>query len=225
MVFELKQDLRRKARLVIQGFRVDPKLLSTRATVVKGISVRLLDVIAHRDGLKTLCGDIGNAFIQATTKEQVWTKCGKEWGKKYAGKKAIIVKSLYGLTTSAHQWRQLFADYLRSLGFKSTRYDRDVWLRKRSAKDGYDYICTHVDDFKIVAREPAFWLNKIKEKFLVKSAGPPDYYLGNHFRFEEMHHPCDEFCDANLVMVMSIILVCVGQSLLIIVLESTSQIS
>ena len=32
LVFEVKQDLRRKARLVIQGFRVNPHDLSTRST-------------------------------------------------------------------------------------------------------------------------------------------------------------------------------------------------
>ena len=63
LVFELKQDLRRKARLVIQGFTIDPRDLETRSTVVKGISVRLLDVITHRDNLKILTGDVGNAFI------------------------------------------------------------------------------------------------------------------------------------------------------------------
>ena len=124
-VFEIKQDLRHKARLVIKGFRVNPRELSTRSTVVKNISVRLLDVIAHRDGLRILTGDIGNAFIQAKTKEKVFTRCGDEWGK-YAGQVAVIEKALYGLTTSAAQWRKLFADFLRSLGFRATRYDRDV---------------------------------------------------------------------------------------------------
>ena len=55
--------LRHKARLAVQGHLVDPNGLSTHATVVKGILTRLLDTIAHRDGLKDLCGDIGNAFI------------------------------------------------------------------------------------------------------------------------------------------------------------------
>ena len=184
LVFELKQDLRRKARLVIQGFKVDPRGLSTRSTVVKNVSVRLLDVIAHRDNLNTLCGDIGNAFIQAKTKEKVFSICGPEFGE-YHKCKIIIKKALYGLTTSALQWRNLFADFLRSLGFKAARYDRDVWLRPRSSMDGYDYICTHVDDFKIVAKDPFHWMEKIKTNFLVKSAGEPDYYLGNHYRYEK----------------------------------------
>jgi hypothetical protein len=38
--------------------------------VVKGISVRLLDLIAHRDNLNILCGDIGNAFITADCLDQ-----------------------------------------------------------------------------------------------------------------------------------------------------------
>lgn len=184
LVFEVKQDLRQKMRLVIMGNLVDPRGLSTRATVVKGISVRLLSVIAHRDGLKELCGDIGNAFIQAHTSEKVYTRCGPAFGDK-EGCIALIIRALYGLTTSAERFRTLLADFIRSLGFVPTRYDRDVWMRLREARDGYDYICTHVDDFKIVARDPDHWLIKIKERFLVKTSGPPDYYLGNDYRFEE----------------------------------------
>jgi hypothetical protein len=39
--------------------------------------------------------------------------------------------------------------------------------------DGYDYICTHVDDFKIVAREPERWQMHISAAVLLKSIGPP----------------------------------------------------
>jgi hypothetical protein len=38
--------------------------------------------------------------------------------------------------------------------------------------DGYDYICTHVDDFKIVAKEPERWRDQISSSFLLKSIGP-----------------------------------------------------
>jgi len=69
-VYEVKNDLRQKARLVCDGSRVDPRGLSTRATVVKGVSVRLLDLIADAQDLEVICGDIGNAFIQAETNEK-----------------------------------------------------------------------------------------------------------------------------------------------------------
>ncbi len=42
MIFEVKQDGRRKARLVAGGHMVDPMGINSRSTVVKGISVRLL---------------------------------------------------------------------------------------------------------------------------------------------------------------------------------------
>jgi hypothetical protein len=44
--------------------------------VVKGISIQLLDLIAHRDGLRTLCGDIGNAFITADCLEKIFSIAG-----------------------------------------------------------------------------------------------------------------------------------------------------
>ena len=63
LIFEVKDDLTRKARLVIMGNVVDPLGFSNRAMVVKGISVHLLLLIAHLDSFSELCGDIGNAFI------------------------------------------------------------------------------------------------------------------------------------------------------------------
>ncbi|KAI2489419.1 Reverse transcriptase (RNA-dependent DNA polymerase) [Fragilaria crotonensis] len=95
----------------------------------------------------------------------------------------IFKKALYGLRSSSRAFRAHFADFLRSLGFSATRYDRDVWMREREAKDGYDYICTHVDDFKIVARDPERWKSLISAAFLLKSIGPPAYYLGNDYHF------------------------------------------
>jgi hypothetical protein len=44
-------------------------------------------------------------------------------------------------------------------------------------KDCYDYICTHVDDFQIVAKEPEQWHDQISSSFLLKFIGPPSYYL------------------------------------------------
>ena len=186
-VYEVKNDLRQKARLVCDGSRVDPKGLSTRATVVKGISVRLLDLIAHANDLEVKCGDIGNAFIQANTSEKVFTRVGPEFGE-HDGKIAFIVRALYGLTTSAERFHTLLADFLRTLGFIPTRFDRDVWMRLRDDESGYDYICTHVDDFKVVAKQPMIWIDRIASAFLIKEHGPRKYYLGNDYVY---HDECD----------------------------------
>ena len=75
-------------------------------------------------------------------------------------------------------------------------------MRLRDSNDGYDYICTHVDDFKIIARQPSKWLDAIKEKFLVKAAGDPDYYLGNHFHYIKEEgiwvYDCDKYVEEAL---------------------------
>ena len=93
----------------------------------------------------------------------------------------IVDKALYGLRTASRAFRGHFADFLRGLGFHPTRYDRDVWMRLRESEDGYDYICTHVDEFKLVARDPERWINMIKGTFVLKNANEPDYYLGNGY--------------------------------------------
>jgi hypothetical protein len=181
-IFEVKQDGRRKARLVAGGHLVDSMGISSRSTVVKGISVRLLDLIAHRDNLPILCGDIGNAFITADCLEKIYSRAGPEFGDR-EGSLMIFKKALYGLRSSSRAFRTHFADFLRSMGFSATRYDRDVWMRLREEQDGYDYICTHVDDFKIVARDPERWKSLISAAFMLKSIGPPSYYLGNDYSF------------------------------------------
>ena len=43
------------------------------------------------------------------------------------------------------------------------------------------YICTHVDDFKIVARDPMRWMKQIEFVFVLKDVGEPSYYLGNNY--------------------------------------------
>ena len=170
-VYCVKPDLTYKARLVCDGSRVDPKGLDTRATVVKTLSVRLLDLIADAWNKEVLTGDIGNAFIQSYTKEKIYTRFGHEFGD-MKGCLAVIVKALYGLTTSAERFRSKFADLLRSIGFKSSRYDRDVLMIKCPNGNGYDYVCTHVDDFKIIADDPFQYLDCITAVLFVKTHGP-----------------------------------------------------
>ena len=130
-----------------------------------------MDIISDSQNLLVLCGDIGNVFVQAQTKEKIYTRYGPEFSDN-AGKIALIKRALYGLTTSAKRFHTLLSDFLCTLGFKPLRFDCDVWMRLCDSKDGYDYICTHVDDFKIVGLNPQMWLDCISESFLVKSHGP-----------------------------------------------------
>ena len=181
-VYAVKNDLTYKARLVCDGSRVDLRGLDTRATVVKTLSVRLLNIIADAWNKQVLTGDIGNAFIQLDTKEKIFTKFVNEFGD-LKGCLAVIVRALYGLTTSAERFRTKFANLLRGIGFKSSCYDCDVWVCPCPSDNGYNYICTHVDDFKIIADHPEEYLRLIFNVLFVKSHGHQDYYLGNNYTY------------------------------------------
>ncbi len=103
-------------------------------------------MIAKAQGLKVLAGDVGNTYLHAETKEKVFVRCGPEFGPELEGCIAIIKKSLYGLKSSGAQWHAHFAKTLHTMGFTSTQFDNDVWIRRRDDCSGYDYISTYVDD-------------------------------------------------------------------------------
>ena len=63
----------------------------------------MLQIIAINENLRIFTSDIGNAFVQAFTKEKVYSRCGKEFGRR-EGCVVRIQKALYGLATSSRQW-------------------------------------------------------------------------------------------------------------------------
>ncbi len=190
MIFSVKNDLRHKARLVAGGHLVDALDHDVYSSTVKGVSVKLLHVIAHKTGMTQLCGDVGNAYVNAFTNEKVYAVAGKEFGEALEGSIVIIKKALYGLRTSSERWYAHFADSLRGIGFSPTRYDNDVWIRLNEDGDCYDYICTHVDDFMIVGKDPQAIMDMIQAIYAVKSIGPPDYYLGNDYKKDRQGRWC-----------------------------------
>ena len=192
MVFDVKQSLQRKCRLVAGGHLVDMLDIQVYSSTVKSISVQLLHVISHKANLEQLCGDIGNAFPNAYTKEKVYIpKAGIEFGD-HSGKCIIIKKALYGLCSSSERWHAHLADTLRSFGFEQTRFDNDVWIRLDESGKMYEYICTHVDDFMICSRNPKRVMEEICSVYLVKesSKGPPSYYLGNDYKKDKKGRWC-----------------------------------
>ena len=92
--------------------------------------MKLLQVISHKANLEILCGDIGNAYINAYTNKKVYAIAGDEFGKAMKGSVFIIVRDLYGLRTASNFWHVHIADTLRGFNFKPTRYDNDVWIRQ-----------------------------------------------------------------------------------------------
>mmetsp|Transcript_653 Transcript_653/g.1002 ORF Transcript_653/g.1002 Transcript_653/m.1002 type:complete len:101 (-) Transcript_653:21-323(-) len=72
MVFDVKQDLRHKYRLVAGRHLIDALHHDIYSMIVKSISVKLLQVIFHETTMEILCGDIGNAYVNAYTNKKVY---------------------------------------------------------------------------------------------------------------------------------------------------------
>ena len=77
---------------------------------------------------------------------------GLEFGEKLLGKNLIVVKSLYGLKTSASRFHENLAESLLRLGFKKTKYDPDLWMVEKSSH--YEYLATYVDNILIWSKDP-----------------------------------------------------------------------
>ena len=125
MIFDIKMDFTRKARLVAGGHLTDPPTSITYSSVVTRESVRIAFTIAALNGLDICAADVGNAYLNAKTTEKVYVITGPEFGDE-AGRIALVVRALYGLKSSGAAWHAHFANTLTDLGFLPCRSDPDV---------------------------------------------------------------------------------------------------
>jgi hypothetical protein len=185
MVFDIKPDFTRKARLVAGGHVTDPPSSITYASVVSRESVRIAFLIAALNDLDIMAADIGNAYLNAPVRERIYITCGPEFGPEFEGRKAKIVKALYGLKSSGAAWRSFLSECLHdSLHFKPCRADNDVWIRPAQKPDGtryYEMVLVYTDDILCVSMDPNSILCRLDQHFLLKegSIGKPTRYLGS----------------------------------------------
>jgi hypothetical protein len=95
MVFDVKYDLRHKARVVAGGNWTVNDQEDIYSGVVRMDTVRIGFFLGELFGLSCCACDIGNAFLYGKTKEKVYITSGPEFGVDLHGKNLIIDKSLY----------------------------------------------------------------------------------------------------------------------------------
>ena len=71
----------------------------TYSSVVEQETVRIALTIAKLNNLQVKAGDIMHAYVTAPCSEKIWTVLGEEFGSDQ-GKKAIILRALYGIKSS-----------------------------------------------------------------------------------------------------------------------------
>jgi hypothetical protein len=183
MIFDIKMDLTRKARFVAGGHQTDPPRESTYSSVVTRDSVRIALTIAALNDLQVLSADVQNAYLNAPTKEKVYTTAGLEFGPVNKGRPVLIVRALYGLKSSGARWRDHMAATLRDAGFKSCLADPDVWMRPQVKPCGFkywEYVLVYVDDVLVLSHDPHKVMDHLSQKYTLKegSVGEPTSYLG-----------------------------------------------
>ena len=90
----MKFDLNRKARYLGGGHLTQVSLSLSYSSVVSRDSVRIMFLVAVLKNLDIKMCDIGNAYLNAETRERLWFTAGQEWGSR-AGYEVIIVRALY----------------------------------------------------------------------------------------------------------------------------------
>jgi hypothetical protein len=181
------ENFRRKVRLVAGGHVTEAPPTITYASVVSRETVRIALTIAALNALEVKIGDVENAYITAPVSEKIWTVLGPEFGPD-AGKRAIIVRSLYGLKSAGASYRNLMADCMRTMGYKPCQADADLWMKAEvRPEDGfeyYSYILIYVDDCLAIHHDGVGVLKQLDYYFKMKpgSIGDPDIYLGAKLR-------------------------------------------
>ena len=173
----MKHDGRHKARLVAGGHLTKTPTESIYSAVVSLKGIRLVIFLGRLNGLDIYSTDIGNAYLEAKTKEKVYIVAGSEFGP-LEGHTLIMNKALYGLRSSGLRWHEKLADSLRDMGFQPTKAENDIWMRKNG--EIYEYIASYVDDLCIVAKKPMDIIKQLEDQhqYKLKGTGPISYHLG-----------------------------------------------
>ena len=196
LVFDVKmEDFRRKARYVAGGHTTETPATMTYASVVGRETVRVALTLAALNGLEVKAADIENAYLTAPNKEKIWTTLGPEFGPD-KGRKALVVRALYGLKSAGASFRNHLAECMRTLGYFPCKADPDLWMKACVTTDGreyYSYVLLYVDDALAIHEDAIAVLKRMDRYFKMKegSIGDPDVYLGSRIRTAKLENGVD----------------------------------
>ena len=182
-VFDVKEDGRRKARLVGGGHLTPIPYESVYSSVAALRSLCIAIFFGELNGLNPMSGDIGYAYLNSYTKEKVGFVTGPEFGP-LAGHTMTIDKAIYGLHSSGARYHERFAETMHDMGFNPSPADPDVWMR--DAGDVYKYLVVYVDDLIAVMKDPKAFFDELQRSphnYTLKGLTEPRYHLGaDYFR-------------------------------------------
>ena len=106
MIFTVKMDgFVCKAQLVAGGHMTDATAVMTYASVVSWETVHIALTVVALNDLEVKTSDIQNAYLTAPCEEKIWTTLRPELGPD-KGKRALIVRALYSLSSAGASFRR-----------------------------------------------------------------------------------------------------------------------
>jgi hypothetical protein len=182
-VFKTKYDeggniLRRKARLVAQGFsqKYGVDYDEVFAPVVRGTTFRMLLSLAGKEKYEVSQYDIKTAFLNGTLEEEIYMKQPK--GFEQGDKVYRLKKSLYGLKQAARVWNETLHEVLSGSGCTQSSVDKCLyWLKQ---EDRIVYLLVHVDDMLVAYNSCELkeqLMRKVGSEFEMKSLGSVRCFL------------------------------------------------
>ena len=156
------------------------KLLKRHARTARRLN------IAELNDMELWGADVGNAYLQALTKEKLYIVGGPEF-EALQGHVLVMYKALYGTGSGGACWHDKFFDILNDMGFKPSKADPDIWMKPSKDDSHYEYIAVYVDDLAICMKDPKAFCDTLKEKYKLKlkGVGPINYHLGCGYTRDE----------------------------------------
>jgi Reverse transcriptase (RNA-dependent DNA polymerase) len=146
---------------------LDAPEVSTYASVISRETVHIALTLAALNDLEVKSNDIQNAYLCAPCEENVYTVLGPEFGE-HQGKKALIVRALYGLKSAGASFSRHLANCMRHLGYTRCKADPDLWMKAATRPEDdfqyYAYILLYIDDVLCISHDSVGEIRKL-DKF------------------------------------------------------------
>jgi hypothetical protein len=145
--------------------------------------VQIALALASLNELQVKSSDVKNTYNTAPVTKKVWIVFSPDFGAN-AGKRAIVVRSLYGLKSAGAAFRAHLVDMIHVIGCVPCMVDQDLWMkpevRPLTSENYWSYVLCYVDDFLVKHHAAMSVLNRIGKLFKLKddpNNGNPDMYL------------------------------------------------
>ena len=158
MIFdiELGENFRRKARLVVRGYKTVAPASIAYSSVVSRDSICITLTIDAFNGLDIIACDIQNVYLKEKCRKKIWTITGLEFGQE-AGSIMLIKMTLYGFKSSGAAFRSKLSGVTHGLHYEPTKAGPDVWIRPDIKPDGteyYEMVLWYEDNVIVLSHAP-----------------------------------------------------------------------